>query len=58
MSEDARRAELLRQLQSIHAEIQMAGMRSQLAARAESVLTPQQIKVAGLLALNGPTRSS
>ncbi|MDR3106598.1 MAG: MarR family transcriptional regulator [Bifidobacteriaceae bacterium] len=58
MSDDARRAELLQQLDSIHAEMQQAGMRSQLAARAESVLTPQQIKVAGLLALNGPLRSS
>ncbi|MDR0594098.1 MAG: MarR family transcriptional regulator [Bifidobacteriaceae bacterium] len=58
MSDGARRAELLRQIEAIHAEMQAVGMRSQLAARAETVLTPQQIKVAGLLALNGPTRSS
>jgi DNA-binding MarR family transcriptional regulator len=34
------------------------GMRSQIAARTGSVLTPQQVKVVALLALNGAMRSS
>ncbi|MDR1635654.1 MAG: MarR family transcriptional regulator [Bifidobacteriaceae bacterium] len=58
VSEEARRAELLLELESLQAEFEEAAMRSQIAARADSNLTPQQVKVAGLLALNGPMRSS
>ncbi|MDR2373813.1 MAG: MarR family transcriptional regulator [Bifidobacteriaceae bacterium] len=58
MSEEARRAELLRELESVYDSLRGAELRSQLAARADSILTPQQIRVVGLLALNGPMRSS
>ncbi|MDR1442510.1 MAG: MarR family transcriptional regulator [Bifidobacteriaceae bacterium] len=58
MSNEARRQELLAELEAIQGEWDEAGLRSQIAARSESVLTPRQIKVVGLLALNGPMRSS
>jgi DNA-binding MarR family transcriptional regulator len=49
---------LLRELQSVQAEFEKGVIRARITARADSILTPQQIKVVGLLALNGPMRSS
>jgi DNA-binding MarR family transcriptional regulator len=58
VSEDAIRAQRASELREIHAELQRVGLRSKIAAQSDFGLTPQQIRVVGLLALNGPMRSS
>jgi DNA-binding MarR family transcriptional regulator len=42
----------------VHVDLMKAGMRTRIAARSHSALTPQQVRVVGLMALNGPMRSS
>jgi DNA-binding MarR family transcriptional regulator len=58
MGDEARRERLLAELDEVHAQLKRVGMRSRIASRADFALTPQQLRVVGLLALNGPMRSS
>jgi DNA-binding MarR family transcriptional regulator len=58
VSEAARRELLVRELESVHNQLKQVGMRSRIVARSDLTLTPQQVRVAGLLVLNGPMRSS
>ncbi|MDR0625742.1 MAG: MarR family transcriptional regulator [Bifidobacteriaceae bacterium] len=57
MSGGARRESLLRDLEAIHDQLKGVGMRSRIEARPTLALRPQQVRVAGLLVLNGPMRS-